>query len=104
MTKSLEARALQAYILRDGLCHPDYLENKKYKRLFTLLKFKYRKVWKQIESKIKMPLHRGLQSHNKYIMKLFNELNWKYMRTHYPCGVSYFKCNHYYTMRVLNFS
>lgn len=101
--KSLEAKALQAYILRDGLCHPDCLENKKYKRIFTLLKWKYRKIWKQIENKINMPLHRGLHSQNKYVMQLFNELNWKYMTSHATVGTSFFKCKPYYTMRVLNY-
>jgi hypothetical protein len=101
--KSLEAKALQAYILRDGLCHPDYLENKKYKRIFTLLKWKYRKIWKQIENKIGMPLHRGLHSQNDYVMKLFNELNWWAMTSHAVVGTSFFKCKPYYTMRVLNY-
>ena len=56
MVKSLEAMALQAYILRDGLCHPDFLEDKHYKRQFVMLKVKYRKVWRAIEAKIGMKL------------------------------------------------
>ena len=104
MTKSVEAMALQAYILRDGLCHPDYLEIPKYKRLFTMLKVKYRKIWRAIEAKIGMPLHKGLHNHNDYVLSLFNELNWKYMRVHSVVGTSFFKGEHYYTMRVLNFS
>jgi hypothetical protein len=101
--KSLEAKALQAYILRDGLCHPDYLECKKYRRIFTLLKWKYRKIWKQIEEKIEMPLHRGLHSQNDYVMQLFSELNWRAMTSHAVVGTSFFKCKPYYTMRVLNY-
>lgn len=102
--KSLEAKALQAYILKEGLCHPDYLENKKYKRIFILLAWKYRKVWRQIEKKIGMPLHKGLHTHNAYVLRLFDQLNWAYLRTHAVCGISVFRKNHHYTMRVLNFN
>jgi hypothetical protein len=73
--KSLEAKALHAYILRDRLCHPEYIvEQKKYKRIFTLLRWKYRKIWKQIEAKIGMSIYRGLRSQNDYITKLLCEI------------------------------
>jgi len=102
---SEEAKALQAYILREGLCHPDFLEDPKYRKIFTLLKWKYRKLQRLITKKTNMSLYKSLLrlGIDNYITELFSELNWDYLRTHDGICWSVFEGEHYYTMRALNF-
>lgn len=105
---SCEAKALHAYIFVDHFTHPDYLEIEFYKTIWTLLRWEYRKTWKNIaEICDRRNITACLCGQDDYCMRIFNELAhiWKYLRSHLEWGgYSVFTDKDFFTYRVINYN